>query len=142
MDKKELLDWVIMEIGCQCRTLRETERNYNLKFLDPTKRIERNIIALRELYKILAKEPEEEPILDDVELRYLKSVLRPFKDRAKYVTKYECGEPIGKKLEFIDFQMEPEEYFVLPCFERGTMYKNMEPRKKYTLEELGIKYDK
>lgn len=30
------------------------------------------------------------------------------------------------------------EFFSLPFFEKGTMYKGMEAHKKYTLEELGL----
>ena len=75
----------------------------------------------------------KEPILDDVERRYLSAVIKPFRNDVKKIRKahvnytdYERIESYGKC------------YFYLPAFEAGTMYKDMEPDRWYTLEELGL----
>ena len=86
----------------------------------------------------------EQPILDEVEKRYLESVLRPFKDRVNYVSKYEAS---GDELILINYDVletrgyYATEVFVFPEFEKDTMYKGMELEKEYTLEELGLFQD-
>lgn len=139
MDKKELLDWVIMDIGCKCKYLEDVKKKYNLKFIDPTSRLEKGIIAMREIFKILSKEPEEEPVLDDAERRYLKNVIRPFKDKCEYVEKIPSDWFEDKAYILISLE---NANIPLPMFEKNTLYINMEPCKKYTLEDLEIKYDK
>ena len=77
----------------------------------------------------------EAQILDDAEKRYLKGVIRPFRDKVKYMLKNSLNE------EFISIVLEDKErreYFNFPYFEKGTMYKGMEINKRYTLEELGL----
>lgn len=39
--------------------------------------------------------------------------------------------------EFINIQLR-DENFTLPYFKKGTMYKEMQTGKRYTLEKLGI----
>ena len=77
--------------------------------------------------------------LTDAEKRYLSNVIEPFRDRVIVIVKGTIPGYNGK--EFISFLVQsPElckEYFSLPMFDMGTMYKGMKPDKKYTLEELG-----
>ena len=79
-------------------------------------------------------------ILDDDEKEYLGNVIKPFRDRVIVIVKGTIPGYNGK--EFISFLVQsPElckEYFSLPMFDMGTMYKGMKPDKKYTLEELGL----
>ena len=79
-------------------------------------------------------------ILTDDEKRYLSNVIEPFRDRVIVIVKGTIPGYNGK--EFISFLVQsPElckEYFSLPMFDMGTMYKGMKPDKKYTLEELGL----
>lgn len=138
MKNKELLDWVIMEIGCRVKCLEEAKKNYKLKFIDPTPKLEKGIIALREIYKILLKEPKVEHVLDDVEKRYLKNVIRPFKDKIIYIRKRNDCET---GWEYLHFKIANDDIY-FPYFKKGTMYKNMQNGKEYTLEKLGIHYDK
>lgn len=82
----------------------------------------------------------EKPILDNIEKRYLENVLRPFKDEVTYVEKLKAGDP---NYEYIGFKVASDdpEYFswcYLPYFRDGTMYKNMELDKYYSLDELGL----
>lgn len=82
------------------------------------------------------------PILDDIELKYLKAVFKPFASRIKLVKKQRCDE-MWKGMEYINVIMtDPaDDSASLPVFKVGTMYKGMDPNKAYTLEELGITYD-
>ena len=83
-----------------------------------------------------------EPILDDIEREYLKTVFKPFASRIKYVAKQRC-EGIWVGMEYIKVLMEDPDgdSTCFPVFKAGTMYKSMEPNKAYTLDELGITYD-
>ncbi len=80
----------------------------------------------------------KEPILDDVEREYLKAVCKPFRNKMGSVQKY--NDRIKGTSQFLFIILENER-FSLPSFKKGTMYKNMELYKPYTLEELGITYD-
>lgn len=79
--------------------------------------------------------PHVEPILDDVEKSYLAAVIRPFRDRVKYIRKIP-----DKPYEFISIKTKArtEDITELPPFKAGRMYKGMEPWKPYSLEELGL----
>lgn len=77
----------------------------------------------------------EAQILDDEEKEYLSAVIKPFRDKVKYMLKNSYNE------EFISIVLEDKErreYFNFPYFKKGTMYKGMEINKRYTLEELGL----
>ena len=72
-------------------------------------------------------------ILDEVEKRYLRGVIRPFRDKVKYIVlKSLCSNEA-----YILIKLE-NDVINLPVFEINTMYKNMEKYKEYTLEELGL----
>ena len=71
-------------------------------------------------------------VLDDAEKRYLKGVIRPFRDRVKYIKKIDCACE-----EYIHIQLN-RDWTILPHFRTGTMYKGMKPDHGYTLEELGL----
>ena len=92
---------------------------------------------IQESKKIKLTLEVEEPILDEEERKYLSSVIRPFRDRIKFIRK-NCiyGQ------EYINVvynsKFKDDTNFCLPLFESGTMYKNMELNKEYILEELGL----
>lgn len=73
----------------------------------------------------------EKEILDEKEKEYLSAVIKPFRDRVKYIKKV---EDIG---EYITIGLK-DENLLFPYFDKGTMYKGMELDKKYTLKELGL----
>ena len=94
------------------------------------------------IFQLLTGELEiESPILDDIEKDYLENVLKPFKDRVVYVEKIKPGDPnyeyIGFKIIYEDHRC-PNNWCYLPYFKEGTMYKNMELDKYYSLDELGL----
>lgn len=76
-----------------------------------------------------------EPILDDAEKRYLKGVIRPFRNEIKSIEKYKNWSNNSERIYFFT---KKGELFYLKYFKLGTMYKGMEPDKEYTLEELGL----
>lgn len=99
-------------------------------------------IANNRLFELLIGKLEiEKPILNDSEKDYLENVLRPFKDRVVYVEKIKPGDPnyeyIGFKIIYED-HICPNNWCYLPYFKEGTMYKNMELDKYYSLDELGL----
>ena len=75
-------------------------------------------------------------ILDDVEKRYLKGVIRPFRDKVLYIAKRSIRS--DSTIEYISIQLAGCEFTCLPCFKKGTMYKGMKPDHWYSLEELGL----
>jgi hypothetical protein len=86
-------------------------------------------------YKWLEKEYKPQ-ILTDKEREYLSNIVRPFRDKVKgfdkllYTFNTEWIRMITKK--------GVPDNVVLPCFNKGEYYKNMEVNKEYTLEELGL----
>ena len=76
--------------------------------------------------------------LDDKEKEYLENVLRPFRDRVKYVDKLETYWVDNGEFIFISLGNDIHEHISLPWFHKGSMYKNMELGKEYSLEELGL----
>lgn len=86
---------------------------------------------IKQDYKIV-----KEPILDKEEREYLKAVIRPFRKRIDYIVKKSVSN--NEEYGYIVFGMRNEDNCWLPNFPNGSMYKGMELRKKYTLEELGL----
>lgn len=83
-------------------------------------------------YKIWQR---EESILDKEEKEYLSAVIRPFRNRVDHIVKFSSAN----KKEYITIYLTSEDDSLpLPFFEKNTMYKGMELRKKYTLEELEL----
>lgn len=74
-------------------------------------------------------------ILDKDDKRYIKSVIRPFRDKVKYISKRSSY----LEREFISITLNDNFFINLPFFPKGTMYDNMEVDKLYTLEDLNIK---
>ena len=80
--------------------------------------------------KVYEYKPE---ILDETEKRYLRRVIRPFRDKVTYIRKFVYSTGDAK----IDIVVE-NWYICLPTFPKNQMYKNMQDDKEYTLEELGL----
>jgi len=74
----------------------------------------------------------EDEILDEQEKKYLGNLVRPFRDKVYSIAK------MGDDREFIVIEMFDEADIYMPYFKVGTMYKNMEKDKRYTLKELGL----
>ena len=84
-------------------------------------------------------------ILDKVEKKYLREVIRPFRKEVKAIKKQEDpADPAGK--EYIQIYLEKDrmnlpsetDLMTFPSFEKGEMYEGLDPYKNYTPEELGL----
>ena len=86
-------------------------------------------------YKWLEEEYKPQ-ILTDSEKEYLSAVIKPFRNKVKgfnkglYIFNLEYIRIITK--EGVPYNV------VLPCFNKGEYYKNMEIDKEYILAELGL----
>lgn len=78
--------------------------------------------------------PYKEPILDEVERKYLSDVIRPFRKKVDTISKFHTVNT----MQYIYFQMKDKNGWTLPLFKKGTMYKGMVQGKHYTLDELGL----
>ena len=80
----------------------------------------------------------EEKILDEDEKRYIKNIVRPFRNRDISIRKSQADT----MYEYITIIYQEEDnhtnYIYLPNFKKNTMYKGMSLEKYYTLEDLGI----
>ena len=79
-------------------------------------------------------QPYEAPILDSVEKRYLGEVIKPFRNRIRFIVKLRCRL---LKEEFIYISVEGDS-MTFPPFKLGTKYKGMKANIEYSLEELGL----
>ena len=91
-----------------------------------------NTIASKDKVKLTLE--IENSILDEVEKKYLRGVIKPFRDRVRFIRKNDYLD--GS--EYLSFYMTDEPSWSMSLFKRGSMYKNMELNKKYTLEDLGL----
>lgn len=85
--------------------------------------------------KWLLEEAEKQLLLNDAEKEYLSAVIKPFRNRVKYIVK---TYGVSEARQFIKIIMCDGEYSNLPFFKEGTMYKGMKVDKQYTLQELGL----
>ena len=74
-------------------------------------------------------------ILTEKEKEYLSYVIKPFRNRIKCFYKWTCDDC---NYEQIMAPCTDYSHLDFPAFEKNTMYKGMEPNKKYTLEDLGL----
>lgn len=84
---------------------------------------------------------EGEPALDDAERDYLKAVLKPFRKDMRGIEKISDFDETDDgivEMEAITIVMKNGEEYMLPWFKRGSMYRGMEARTLYSLEELGL----
>ena len=82
-------------------------------------------------------EEYKEPILDDVEKKYLSAVIKPFRENVSYISKLEKCYP--ETDQFIKIMLINGEYICLPYFTRKSrMYIGMKKWRHYTLQELGL----
>jgi hypothetical protein len=79
---------------------------------------------------------EVKDILNSREKEYLSNVIKPFRDSAINIKKFESYR--DRQKEYITIYIKNDFAINLPNFEKNTMYKNMEINKAYTLEELGL----
>lgn len=82
------------------------------------------------------------PVLDEVEKKYLKNLLRPFVNNYNITVTKETDNYLGKEFLVIELYVNTvcTDTVELPYFKPNTMYKGMESHKIYTLKDLGLKF--
>lgn len=96
--------------------------------------------------KFLNQEIEiETDILSEKEKEYLKSIIKPFKDRVEYIEKKIRMNCTGSTFYYITIATKSivndnvMEIIALPYFKLlSKMYEGMELNREYTLKELGL----
>lgn len=78
-------------------------------------------------------EEYKEPVLDEVERKYLSDVIKPFGHRVSYIVKRRNGSGY-----YIAIILNNFDVMNLPYFTRNTMYKGMTVGRQYKLKELGL----
>ena len=78
-------------------------------------------------------EEYKEPVLDEVERKYLSDVIKPFGHRVSYIVKRKNGSGY-----YIAIILNNFDVMNLPYFTRNTMYKGMAVGRQYKLKELGL----
>ena len=133
--KKDLKDNHIIELRNGKRlTVFETNIDLYSNNLIRPKINELSIMKVYEFDKLIWERKEEE-ILDEKEKEYLSMVLKPFMKDIDYICK--CDESSSTK--FIEVTFNDGDCMCFPNLKNNSMYKGMEDRKRYTLEELGLK---
>lgn len=78
-------------------------------------------------------EDVKEPVLDEVERKYLSDVIKPFGHRVSHIVKRMNGSGY-----YIAIILNNFDVMNLPYFTRNTMYKGMTVGRQYKLKELGL----
>ena len=114
------------------------ENYFDHIYIEYLKKLENNshgkIIKIEEPTYETVYEAKPE-ILDKAEKRYLRGVIRPFKDSVETIRR--LYSPTKEK-DYIQVRYKDDRPTNLPYFESDTMYKKMKIDKNYTLEELGL----
>lgn len=121
---------LINSCGCIVKELDD----YTDELKDRILGIDLDIVKIEKPVKYETVFERKEEILDETEKRYLGNIIRPFKDKVKYVEKHKSLSHTEK--EYLIIRMIDDDDISFPYFEKGTMYKGMEENKRYTLKEL------
>lgn len=73
-------------------------------------------------------------VLDNIEKEYLSNIISPFRNKVEYISK----EVRIFDQYYIKIKLQ-DDHICLPYFsKKGGMYKGMDERTRYTLDELGL----
>jgi len=75
-------------------------------------------------------------VLDEVEKKYIMNIIKPFRDKVRFISKVEIFKE-GTENLVIAFNNDAA-LMLFPAFKKGKMYKGMAVNETYTLEELGL----
>lgn len=91
-------------------------------------------------WKLWLEQEHTEPLLTAKEKNYLENIIRPFKDRVKFIRKnVGCTDNAFIRICVSKYDdIEYPDFLTLPYFDGVEMYTGMEKNKWYTLEELGL----
>ena len=74
--------------------------------------------------------------LDKEERKYLKAIVKPFRDKVKYIMRVKDIN-LEENYILVSFN-RASDCITLPNFKRDKMYKGMKEGVKYSIEELGL----
>lgn len=94
-----------------------------------------DIIKVERPVKYVTAFERVEEILDEAEREYLKAVIKPFRNKVKYIQKVKV---FMNNEAYIEIVTKDNDTACLTCFDQDKMYKGMKPDVTYTLEELGL----
>lgn len=119
--------------NCILRILKCSKSNFESSWINHKEMLSNKILDME-------IEIEEPDILEEVEKRYLRAVIRPFRDRVISISKYFYVFDNAYAIDICVLSSVgnfEKEITRLPLF-RNEMYKGMEKNKPYTLEELDL----
>ena len=133
LTKEQCDNWLnnncILKVDCENCPINKTDCN--------SSDAEDSWINNKDLYsdKFLNQEIELKmpDILDEQEKDYLSFVIKPFKNRIKYIEKITT---LSKS--YIHIVFKDEDTMTFPNFPYGTLYKNMRDNYRYRLKDLGL----
>ena len=77
----------------------------------------------------------KDPIIDDVERKYLSAVIKPFRKKISYIRK---SKDVSNGKKYIKIELCDGDTMYFPYLANDEMYKGMKLDRSYTLEELGL----
>lgn len=77
----------------------------------------------------------KDPILDDVERKYLSAVIKPFRKKISYIRK---SKDLREGKKYIKIELCDGDTMYFPYLANDEMYTGMKLDRNYTLEELGL----
>ena len=77
----------------------------------------------------------KDPILDDVERKYLSEVIKPFRKKISYIRK---SKDLREGKKYIKIELCDGDTMYFPYLANDEMYKGMKLDRNYTLDELGL----
>ena len=77
----------------------------------------------------------KDPILDDVERKYLSAVIKPFRKKISYIRK---SKDVSNGKKYIKIELCDGDTMYFPYLANDEMYKGMKLDRNYTLEELEL----
>lgn len=91
-------------------------------------------------YKCLKPAPKKEKSypLDECERKYLRTVLRPFKDRIDFIGLFKLHDDVRGDEMYMSVRLIGDDSINFPTFKEGKMYTRMTVGKQYKPEELGL----
>ena len=145
MKNKEFYKDKIFDAACEYRTLavdKKTGEPSRCHFLSckDCALSEFKVNSCIGAWKLWLEQEHTELLLTAKEKNYLENIIRPFKDRAKFIRKnVGCTDNAFIRICICKYDdIEYPDFFTLPYFNGTEMYTGMEKNKWYTLEELGL----
>lgn len=80
----------------------------------------------------------EQPILDDIEKKYLSNIIKPFRNKVKWIRKISSPTENYEYIRICYMDHNYTNVINFPDFKVNTMYKGMKQDNIYTLKELGL----